>query len=297
MVLELNQEIKILNQLFFTIHSVDKLGQPRREGGDLFDVFIEDPSFDLIDPKITDNGDGTYHVEYHPTVPGKYHVDVIQRNRGKPLFYDHVSHSPIEVDIEAGIDSTKCIAYGPGLEDGVSDTLPTHFTIQAKDSNGNNLSEGGDKFDVVIKGPEGEMKPNVTDNGDGTYNVEYQPEAPGDHVIAVLLDKEPINGSPFHVNVKAGGDFHHSFIEKFTFLIRVRDRKGVNRTSGGDSVTCIITDPNHKPLEDVELKDVGDGTYLVIYSLPDDYTPGEYIISSQIDGHDIRGSPWKQVFN
>jgi len=281
----------------FTIHSVDRLGQPRREGGDLFDVYIEDPSFNIIDPKITDNGDGTYSVEYHPTTAGKYHIDVVQRNKGKPLFYDHISNSPIDVIIEPGIDPSKCIAFGPGLEDGVVDTRPTSFTIQSKDSNGNNLTEGGDPFEVLINGPDGDMKPEVVDNNNGTYTVNYQPDTSGEHKVNVLLDKVPIGGSPFTVNVKAGADYSSSFVEKFTFLIRTRDRRGNNRTIGGDNVTCTITDPNNKPLKDVELKDVGDGTYLVIYSLPEDYVPGEYLISSQIDGRDIKGSPWKQLFN
>jgi len=281
----------------FTIHSVDKFNQPRKEGGDLFDVIIEDPSFNIIDPNITDNKDGTYTVEYQPTIPGKYLVDVIQRNKGKPLFYDHISNSPIEVVIEPGIDPSKCTAFGPGLEDGVTDTLPTTFTIQAKDSNGNDLTDGGDNFEVIVSGPEGDIKPEVKDNKNGTYTVDYQPESSGNHKVHVLLDKVPIQGSPYSVNVKAGSDYSNSFIEKFTFLIRTRDKKGKNRTNGGDNVTCTITDPNNNHLKNVELKDVGDGTYLVIYSLPEEYTPGEYTISSQIDGHDIKGSPWKQYFN
>jgi len=213
------------------------------------------------------------------------------------LYYDHVSNSPIDVIIEPGIDPSKCIAFGPGLEDGVTDTLPTHFTIQAKDGNGNNLIEGGDNFDVIINGPEGEIKPEVVDNKDGTYTVEYQPDAPGEHKVNVILNNEPISGSPYTVNVKAGPDHSHSIIEKFTFLIRTKDRRRKNRIVGGDHVTCTITDPNNNPVNNVDLKDVTDGTYLVIYSLPDDYVPGEYLISSQINGREIKGSPWKQVIN
>jgi len=281
----------------FTIHSVDRIGQPRREGGDLFDAYIEDPQFNIIDPKITDNNDGTYTVDYHPTTAGKYHIDVVQRNKAKPLYYDHISNSPIDVIIEPGIDSTKCVAFGPGVEDGVTDTIPTNFTIQSKDSNGNNLTEGGDHFDVIINGPEGEIKPEVTDNKDGTYTVEYQAEAPGEHKVNVLLDNENISRSPYTVNVKAGADPSSSFIEKFTFLIRTKDKRGKDRTVGGDNVTCTITDPNNDPLENVELKDLTDGSYLVIYSLPNEYIPGEYIVSSQINGRDIKGSPWKQIIH
>jgi len=221
---------------------------------------------------------------------------LFRETRKKPLFYDHISNSPIDVDIEPGVDASKCIAYGPGLEDGIKDTLPTYFTIQAKDSNGEDFKEGGDKFDVVIQGPHGEYKPDVTDNGDGTYNVEYQPDEPGLHTVKVNLEGVPIKDSPFKVRVDPGADHSHSFIERFTFIVRTRDKRGANRTTGGDNVTVTIADPHGHNLENVEKKDIGDGTYLVIYSLPEDYVPGEYTIHTQINGRDIKGSPWKQLF-
>jgi len=273
------------------------LNQPRKVGGEKFDVFIEDPDHNLIDPQIHDNNDGTYTVEYQPTLPGKYHVDVVQRHKNKPLFYDHISNSPVDVIIEPGIDANQCIAFGPGLEDGVKDTLPTHFTIQARDSAGKDCTEGGAPFDVKIKGPNGDIKPKVTDNNDGTYTVEYEPSKAGPHKIDVNLEDVPIKGAPFTVNVKAGADHSKSFVERFTFLIRTRDREGKNRNNGGDAVTVTIHDPNHQEIKGVECRDIGDGTYLVVYSLPEDARPGDYVISCKIDGHDIKGSPWKQVIN
>jgi len=107
----------------------------------------------------------------------------------------------------------------------------------------------------------------------------------------------PIKGAPFTVNVKPGADHSKSFVERFTFVIRTRDKTGKNRTNGGDKVTVTIVDPHDQPLKDVKCNDIGDGTYLVIYSLPEEYIPGNYTIHCQIDGRDIKGSPWKQVFN
>jgi len=287
---------KNTNPCSFTIHSVDKFGQPRKQGGDLFDVFIEDPNFDLIEPSIKDNEDGTYSVTYQPTAPGEYNIDVVQRNKHNPLFYDHISNSPINVKIEAGTNADKSIAFGPGLEDNVSDTLPTHFKIQAKDSNGDDVKEGGDDFAVLIDGPNGKIAPKIHDNGDGTYDVEYKPEDAGGHNISVLLDGMPIKDAPFFVNVKPGADFSRSFVENFTFLIRTKDKRGENMSEGKQNVTVAIKDPNGENVQN-ELRDIGDGTYLVIYSMPEDYSPGEYLISCKIDGKEIKGSPWKQVLN
>src|SRR5687767_6055975 len=87
----------------------------------------------------------------------------------------------------AGADAGQSIAFGPGLQDGIPDTLPTHFTIQAKDRDGNNMKRGGDPFEVRIQGPRGPVDAKLSDNNDGTYTVNYQPGGPGKHRIEVTL--------------------------------------------------------------------------------------------------------------
>jgi len=170
------------------------------------------------------------------------------------------------------------------------------FKIQAKDSNGDDVKEGGDVFNILIDGPNGQIAPKIKDNGDGTYDVEYKPEDAGEHNINISLDGVPIKDAPFIVNVKPGADFSRSFVENFTFLIRTKDKRGENMTEGRQNLTVTIKAPNGEIIEN-ELKDLGDGTYLVIYSMPEDYIPGEYLISCKIDGNEIKGSPWKQVLN
>ena len=93
-------------------------------------------------------------------------------HRLNPLYYDHIKDSPFTVNIEPGTDASKSVAFGPGLEDGVRDTLPTFFTIQAKDRLGRDVKKGGDPFEVKVKGPHGEVPVKLTDNGDGTYKVQ-----------------------------------------------------------------------------------------------------------------------------
>jgi len=73
--------------------------------------------------------------------------------------------------------------------------------------------------------------------------------------------------------------------------------KEKNRVNGGDKVTVEIYDPKGGDLKNVECRDIGDGTYLVVYSVPEDYHPGEYVIHVKIDGKDIKGSPWKKILN
>ena len=277
----------------FTIYSVDKNGNPRTEGGDLFDVQIEDPNFDQLPVTLEDNNDGTYTVTYEPTDEGKYHIDVVQRSKANPIFYEHISNSPIDVIIESGVSAAECLAYGPLLEEKVLDNEPNCFYIQAKDGNGNPITEGGDDFEVDITDPEGNhIKPDVIDNEDGTYTVNYDPDCPGKHHVDVKLDGDNISNAPFDVTVFAGSDHSKTFVEQYTFLVRTLDKRGEHRTDGGDEVGVTITGPEGE-VEEIEIRDIGDGTYIVIYSIPHE-VPGQYTISCTIGGKDIAGSPWKQ---
>jgi filamin len=274
----------------FTIHAVTPDGKKKRSGGDLFDVQIEDPNQNLVPANIKDNRDGTYTVTYKPNDPGNYHVDVIQRNPSNPLYYDHVKNSPINVPIDAGTDAANCIAYGPGLQPGNLDTHPATFTIEARDKNGNRRKEGGDKFDVDIQGPNGPVKADVVDNGDGTYNVTYQPDDAGIHDIAVTLDGTPIKGSTFHVDILPGAFAGNSSIESYYFIVQTRDKRNQNMTVGGAPVTVEVQGPNRQKVN-VDLQDHNNGTYTAKYSAK---SKGQYTVNVTIDGNHVQGSPFSQ---
>lgn len=193
----------------------------------------------------------------------------------------------------AGSDANKSIAYGPGLEDGVTDTLPTHFTIEARDRNGNRIKKGGDPFEVKIDGPTGPIEPKVTDNGDGTYLVEYAPTDAGKHKIGVKLKGKDIMNSPFNVNVKEGADHDNSGIEHYTFSIRARTKKGNDKKVGGDKFSVkIVNTETQTPVEGIKVNDNGDGSYLCTYKIPQS---GEYNIHVLLNDRDIKGSPFKQT--
>jgi filamin len=276
----------------FTIHAVYPNGQPKKTGGDLFDVHIEDPNFDQVKAKIVDNGDGTWSVEYQPTDPGKYHIDVIQRNPSVPLLYDHVKNSPIDVLIDPGTVAEQCIAYGPGLEPGNLDTEPAHFTIEARDKNGNRRKEGGDPFKVEVQGPTGPVPVQVVDNGDGTYNVTYNPEDAGRHDIAVTLDGKPIKGSTFKVDIKPGAWAGKSVMEYFSFAVKTADKRGKPLTVGGAKIKAVVTKPNGQLCEKTKIQDQNNGTYVITYYAEQS---GNYRAEVTIDGKNIVGSPFTQT--
>jgi len=278
----------------FTIFAIDKNGNPKSTGGDLFDVFVEDPLFDLLPVDIADNGDGTYTVQYNPHEPGVHHIQVVLRNKELPLDWEHIKNSPIDVVIKAGTDASHCIAEGPGLKDGILDTFPAEFTIFARDRDDQPITEGGDPFEVKVLDPEGNpCEVSIKDNGDGTYAVVYQPDGAGPHTVHVTLDDVPIKDCPKTIHVKPGAWPRNSYIEGFSLIIRTRDKRDKNIPEGGQDIKCIITDPHGNHVETLKLTDRGDGTYLIEYSLPP--VEGKYLISCTVDNKEIRGSPFEQT--
>lgn len=270
----------------FTVEARNGRGERLKTGGVPVDVDVTDAEGTEIPTKVTDNRDGTFSVSYQPTEVGKYTVDVFLRHKQIPLFYTHIKDSPFHVNIAAGTDANKSMAYGPGLEDGVTDQLPTTFTIQAKDGKGNNMKNGGDPFEVKIKGPKGDVPANMKDNGDGTYTVGYKPEDAGNHRLDVTLRGQPIAKSPYNVVVKEGADDGTTVIEDYSFVIQARNKKGENMKTGGDHFQVVITGPRGNIQS--QLKDLGNGTYLVSYKLVDS---GDYVVGVTVNGKQLQHYP------
>uniref|UniRef100_A0A6B2LKB0 Uncharacterized protein n=1 Tax=Arcella intermedia TaxID=1963864 RepID=A0A6B2LKB0_9EUKA len=179
------------------------------------------------------------------------------------------------------------------MKDGILDTFPAEFKIYAKDRDGNPITEGGDPFQVAVLGPNGEpCEVQINDNGDGTYNVVYQPDNAGPHTVHVTLDDKPIKDCPKTVNVKPGAWAKTSAIELYSFVVRTKDKRGNPLKEGGQPPQTVITAPTGEIIEN-QTTDNGDGAYVVQYALP--VVEGRYTISCKIDDVDISGSPFEQT--
>eukprot|EP01097_Dermamoeba_algensis_P011897 TRINITY_DN938_c0_g1_i1.p1 TRINITY_DN938_c0_g1~~TRINITY_DN938_c0_g1_i1.p1 ORF type:complete len:1157 (+),score=374.89 TRINITY_DN938_c0_g1_i1:50-3472(+) len=276
----------------FTVQSANSKGEKLHTGGHPVEVEVFGPNGAECQVSVHDNNDGTYTVQYQPVDPGNHRVDVVLKSK-IPMYYDHIRDSPFTVPIVHGTDPSKSKCYGPGLTEAY-DTLPAEFKIQAKDRDGNNMPHGGDPFEVNVTGPSGPVPVEIKDNGDGTYDVVYNPTEHGPHDIDVKLRGKPVGGGPYHVDVKQGADHEHSLVELYSFVIRAKTKSGDNKPVGGDNFTCTLTGPSGEDIPIIELKDIGDGTYLVRYTVAEHFS-GELTISVKVNGKDIRGSPWKQI--
>jgi len=171
------------------------------------------------------------------------------------------------------------------------------FKIIAKDSEGNQRIDGGDNFVVHVNGPV-HVEPHVQDNGDGTYDVTYKTEEPGEYKVNVLLDDKPLHHFPVDVHIRPTPSPHNTYAagpglnkdqvfdnEPAVFTIHAKDPKGNPLTEGGDNFKVDIHGPVH--VEPVVV-DNNDGTYTVTY---DPTEVGDYKVDISIDGHPIKDAP------
>ena len=249
-------------------------------------VKIEGPSKPNIE--LSDNGDGTCEVMYVPAEPGEYMVNVLYADQ-------HVPGSPFTATVAPNSgaapedDLPKVKAYGPGLLE-TEANVPAQFTIDMREE-----AQPG-ALSVSVEGPM-QAKIDVKDNGDGTCDVTYVPELPGDYKINVTHADKPIPGSPFHAKVVPGTDalqesdaprvkaFGSGLTEgeaklpaQFTIDTREETRPG--------SLGVAVEGPIKT---EIDCRDNGDGTVSVTY-MPE--APGDYKISITHADKPIPESPF-----
>jgi filamin len=283
---------KTTNPTHFTVVAKNRNGdQIAIPSKNPFEVVVHPPDDSPVDTKLEPQADGTLLVTYVPLKPGNYTIDVTCHSATNPAYFDHIKGSSFSLFIKPSPDLSNTYAHGPGLQDGIKDTLPAAFQIVAKDINGDDITEGGDPIAVTIQGPNGEDIPaTLTDNNNGTYDVVYQPDGPGVYQVTPTVAGAPIKKAPYKVHIEEGADADHSGIEGFTFRIRARNKRGENMTKGGAKFDCHIEGPAEVQLE---YHDNGDGLYVVNYALAQ---PGDYKVNVTMDGRHIKGSPWTQTF-
>jgi len=167
----------------------------------------------------------------------------------------------------------------------------------ARDPEGHPRTDGGDNFVVTVDGPV-HVTPHVHDNGNGTYDVTYQPEEPGDYQVNVKLDDKPVANLPVTVHIRPTPSAHHTFAagpgltpgqvfdnEPAQFIIHAKDPKGNPLSQGGDLFKVDISGPAH--IEPVVV-DNNDGTYTVTYN-PNEV--GDYKVDITLDGNHIKDAP------
>ncbi|KAA0707536.1 Filamin-B [Triplophysa tibetana] len=249
-----------------------------RAGGKHIKAQVKSPSGDDIDCVISDNGDGTYSVEYTPFENGVHSVAVLYDDTPVPK-------SPFQVEVGEGCDPSRVQAKGPGLEAALTDK-PNKFSIITRGAGIGGLG-------ITVEGPS-ESKMSCKDNKDGSCNVEYTPYVAGLYDVNITYGGQHIPGSPFKVPVEDVVDASKVKISGPGVGSGVRAKIPQSFTvdcskAGVAPLSVAVTGPKGLA-EPVDIKDNGDGTHTVAYTPS---VEGPYSVAVKYAEEDVSRSPFK----
>ncbi|KAM6960914.1 filamin-C-like [Aplochiton taeniatus] len=261
-----------------TTHFIVDARAQRKSGGNHVKARIMNPSGGNTETYITDKGDGTYRVEYTAFEDGMHLIEVL---------YDDVAvpKSPFRVLVVEGCDPTRVRAYGPGLDQGLTNQ-PNCFTVETRGAGTGGLG-------LTIEGAS-EAKMSCKDNKDGSCSVEYVPFTPGDYDVNINFGGQPIPGSPFRVAVRdtvdpskvkcsgpgLGNGVRAHVPQNFT----------VDSTQAGQAPLEVKLYGPTGAAEPVGVKNNGDGTHTVHYTPAQD---GPYTVNVKYADQEVPRSPFK----
>lgn len=177
--------------------------------------------------KLIRSEDGIFSYEYHPQTPGKYTVSITWGGQ-------HIPKSPFEVVVGQKAGPQQIRAWGPGLEGGIVGK-PATFVVET-------IGPDVGVLGFAIEGPS-QAKIQCEDQNDGSCDVSYLPQEPGEYAIHVTCDEEDIEHSPFMALILP--DDNSSNADKVQAF-----GPGLEKTG------CVV----HKPAEfTVQAKDAGKG--------------------------------------
>ncbi|XP_047245448.1 filamin-C-like isoform X3 [Girardinichthys multiradiatus] len=230
---------------------------------------------------VQNNSDGTYSITYIPQCPGMYTITIKYGGHMVPKF-------PVHLQVDPAVDTSGVKVYGPGVEPrGILREVTTHFMVDTRAHH----TSGGSPIKVHVSNPSGtNTDAYVSDQGDGTYRVEYTPYEDGLHLIEVLLDNVSVPKSPFRVSVTEGCDpsrvrafgpgLEEGLVNKSnSFTVETRG-------AGTGGLGLAIEGPSEAKMS---CQDNKDGSCSVDY-IP--FTPGEYDVNISFGGLPILGSPF-----
>ncbi|CAH1121501.1 unnamed protein product [Ceutorhynchus assimilis] len=255
----------------------------KNAGSAPLDVKVTDGNSNKVDVKLLQQSDGLIEASYIPKSGNRHTVQV---NYGGVA----VKNSPFRIYVTEPIDASKVLCFGPGVENGVKAGSPTHFNIDARDAGEADLD-----VHLVNEDTRQEIPVKLTDNGDRTFTVDYEPNQSGNY--AVTLDygglRVPTTPIKFRVEpnvdvskIKVDGLEPSVYVDSPTdFLI---DTRGIPKVNDDGKVTCTITNPSGAQTDKL-VTALLDGTYKVSYT---PFEEGRHTIDIFYDNVPVPGSPF-----
>ena len=198
-------------------------------------------------------------------------------------------------------DATQCSVYGRGLTSGVGKTgVPFDFTVRTTQA-------GPGELIVKVQGPKAVYTAKATKTNVDIYEVSFVASEIGQHLIDVKWGDASIPNSPYMINVIEGVDASQFTLTANNTCIALQPVNCVLVGPVGDLVkngllqvklrgqgfeSKLVGPLEFKPVAteaQVSITETKKGTYKIQYFAP---RPGQFLLSTRIDGIDIPGSPF-----
>jgi len=261
-------------------------GDQVTDGGFHFNIDVEGPNGKVPAENIVDNGDGTYDTAWTPGHSGPHTVNITANG-------EHIKGSPFHFTVVPQPSAGNSYVEGKGLTEGF-DNATAKFKIFLNDKNNAPVVDGHPQVDIDGPAP---VAPHIHNNGDGSYDVEYDPDVPGHYKIDVLNtddgEGQHVRGSPSTAVIIPGADGDHTPMGVFALTIHAHDKHGQPKTCGGDAFSVAIRHRAEKAGHEADVSssgvDNGDGTYTATYKLEG---TGRFTVEVKLNGKHIRNSPF-----
>uniref|UniRef100_A0A8B9RHE5 Filamin B, beta (actin binding protein 278) n=1 Tax=Astyanax mexicanus TaxID=7994 RepID=A0A8B9RHE5_ASTMX len=221
----------------------------REAGNGSLGIMMEGPSESKVSCK--ENKDGSYTMEYTPSVAGSYDVNITYGGKSIP-------GSPFKSTVK-DVSGTSAEISGEGLQEGICTQRSQTFTIDT--SKAGKLPES-----VSVITPHGTTELlDIKDNGDGTYAVNFSPSMEGPHSLMVKYAGDDSYTSPFSFQVLSKSGISGPGLDR-NFCPRTPQKFTIDESSTGEVPESVAIVRPDGSIELGEVSDNGDGTYSVVYS-------------------------------
>eukprot|EP01087_Luapelamoeba_hula_P017398 TRINITY_DN547_c0_g1_i1.p1 TRINITY_DN547_c0_g1~~TRINITY_DN547_c0_g1_i1.p1 ORF type:complete len:2178 (+),score=469.78 TRINITY_DN547_c0_g1_i1:249-6782(+) len=281
----------------------DLFGNPAAlENPEDLDVFVGDAAGDPKDKKpvtVEKNKNGGADIQV-PALekPGDHplHVNLKDKDGNTKPF----AGSPFNIKVAPGKAANGILTTKP--EPSPVAGSEQKAVLQAVDKHNNPVKSGGDDVQFKLRGPDNTSVPaQVTDNKDGTYNVDYKPTKAGEYHLFPTVSDNNVDGSPFVFHVVPGSaDPGTTFAlgkgleeatagEPATFMVQSLDSFGNEIKTGGANITASLHPEKSDKITPATVTDNNDGLYKVEYTVDES---GRHVLDVNLDDQPISKSPY-----
>ena len=222
---------------------------------------------------ISKNKDGTFNINFNPTRPDRYTVEVLLED-------EHIPGSPFVITYLPAMDPSKCRIFGlqeiprvPQVNE------PIRFGVDGKNA-------GSGKLGVSSDGPSMIDHPSVlevSEDEPGIYNISYVPTDIGQHRVHLLWSGDKVPGSPLVFEV---GDT--SRLQTFSFGKPVAIDLNAECKAGDLDANVIHEDTDIK--YKVKVSKLKKGKFNLGFQPKQ---PGIYAVHVLLKKKEVPGSPYR----